>query len=59
VRDLKKAILHRERIGRNNDFDLQVANAQTKEGKDEFMDFLVKNFLDVVNEVLLKRHTLP
>jgi uncharacterized protein YjbK len=54
VWDLKKAILRQERIGRVNDFDLQVANAQTKEGKDEFMDFLVKNFLEVVNEVLLR-----
>lgn len=34
VRDLKKAILHQKRIGKNTDFDLQVTNAQTKEGKD-------------------------
>jgi hypothetical protein len=33
VRDLKKAILHQKRIGKNTDFDLQVTNAQTKEGK--------------------------
>ncbi|XP_021931899.1 E3 ubiquitin-protein ligase RBBP6 isoform X3 [Zootermopsis nevadensis] len=31
VRDLKKAILHQKRIGKNTDFDLQVTNAQTKE----------------------------
>jgi len=44
VRDLKKAILHQKRIGKNTDFDLQVTNAQTKEGKDEFMNFWVKKF---------------
>lgn len=31
VRDLKKAILHQKRIGKNTDFDLQITNAQTKE----------------------------
>jgi hypothetical protein len=36
VRDLKKAILHQKRIGKNTDFDLQVTNAQTKEGKDTY-----------------------
>lgn len=33
VKDLKKAIIHQKRIGKNTDFDLQVTNAQTKEGK--------------------------
>lgn len=32
VKDLKKAIIHQKRIGKNTDFDLQVTNAQTKEG---------------------------
>lgn len=32
VKDLKKSILHQKRIGKTNDFDLQVTNAQTKEG---------------------------
>lgn len=33
VHDLKKSILHQKRIGKNTDFDLQITNAQTKEGK--------------------------
>jgi len=36
--DLKKAI-HQQSMGKNTDFDLQVTDTQTKEGKDEFMDF--------------------
>lgn len=32
VADLKKAIFHQKRIGKNTDFDLQITNAQTKEG---------------------------
>lgn len=32
VSDLKKAIFHQERIGKNMNFDLQITNAQTKEG---------------------------
>jgi len=42
VWDLKKAILHQQLMGKNTDFDLQVMKAQTKEGKDEFMDFWLK-----------------
>ena len=30
--DLKKAIIQQKNLGKNNDFDLQVTNAQTKEG---------------------------
>ena len=37
--DLKKAILRQQLMGKNTDFDLRVTNAQTKEGKDEFVDF--------------------
>lgn len=33
VKDLKNAILQQKRIGKSTDFDLQVTNAQTKEGK--------------------------
>lgn len=33
VKDLKNAIIQQKRIGKNTDFDLQVTNAQTKEGK--------------------------
>lgn len=32
VKDLKNAILQQKRIGKSTDFDLQVTNAQTKEG---------------------------
>lgn len=32
VADLKKAIIHQKRLGKNVDFDLQITNAQTKEG---------------------------
>lgn len=34
VADLKKAIFHQKRIGKNTDFDLQITNAQTKEGNE-------------------------
>lgn len=33
VEDLKKAIVHQKRLGKTQDFDLQITNAQTKEGK--------------------------
>lgn len=33
VRDLKNAIVQQKRIGKNSDFDLQITNAQTKEGE--------------------------
>lgn len=33
VLDLKKAIVHQKRLGKTHDFDLQITNAQTKEGK--------------------------
>lgn len=32
VADLKKAIFHQKRIGKNADFDLLITNAETKEG---------------------------
>lgn len=44
VDDLKKAIIHQKRLGKTQDFDLQITNAQTKEGmcwmlriRDKFM----------------------
>lgn len=40
VADLKKAIFHQKRIGKNTDFDLQITNAQTKEGK--YLIFILK-----------------
>jgi len=42
VADLKKAIFHQKRIGKNTDFDLQITNAQTKEGK--YLNFLRNSF---------------
>lgn len=33
VKDLKNSIIQQKRIGKSTDFDLQVTNAQTKEGK--------------------------
>ena len=39
VRDFKKAIIHQKRIGKNTDFDLQITNAQTKEGMNSFFFF--------------------
>lgn len=33
VKDLKNSILQQKRIGKSTDFDLQVTNAQTKEGR--------------------------
>lgn len=32
VADLKKSIVHQKRLGKTGDFDLQITNAQTKEG---------------------------
>ena len=43
VADLKKAIFHQKRIGKNTDFDLQITNAQTKEGK-KFGKFFLCRF---------------
>ena len=55
VRDLKKAILHQKRIGKNTDFDLQVTNAQTKEGKGKFMDFWLRISWEMATVVLFQR----
>lgn len=33
VSDLKKEIIHHKRLGKVIDYDLQITNAQTKEGK--------------------------
>ncbi|EFN87378.1 Retinoblastoma-binding protein 6 [Harpegnathos saltator] len=58
VADLKKAIFHQKRIGKNTDFDLQITNAQTKEGK--YLTFLLRvlafffcNYLDYVSTTQL------
>lgn len=37
VGDLKKAIIHQKRLGKTVDFDLQITNAQTKEGLCPFL----------------------
>lgn len=33
LKDLKAAIVQQKKIGKGTDFDLQVTNAQTKEGE--------------------------
>lgn len=33
VKDLKRDILHQKQIGKTGDFDLQITNAQTNEGR--------------------------
>ena len=35
--ELKKAIISAKKLGKNTEFDLQVTNAQTKEGKHGFI----------------------
>ena len=39
--DLKKAIIQQKKLGKATDFDLQVINAQTKEGMHSTMQFAV------------------
>ncbi|XP_063698661.1 E3 ubiquitin-protein ligase RBBP6 isoform X2 [Culicoides brevitarsis] len=43
VADLKKAIIHQKRLGKNVDFDLQITNAQTKEEYNEDTALIPKN----------------
>ena len=57
VRDLKKSILQQKRIGKNTDFDLQITNAQTKEGNSDLystynqyfiiLNLIVEYFIEV------------
>lgn len=44
VSDLKKAIVHQKRLGKTTEFDLQITNAQTKEGKHEWK-YLLQLFI--------------
>lgn len=52
VDDLKKAVLHQKRLGKTVDFDLQITNAQTKEGNESigFTEFFHGFFLHVHSE---------
>lgn len=43
VKDLKNAIIQQKRIGKNTDFDLQVTNAQTKEGNTNYSIYMFRN----------------
>lgn len=59
VKDLKNAIIQQKRIGKNTDFDLQVTNAQTKEGKCDlscfdliFLHYFVKSVFAVLSLVI-------
>lgn len=45
VAELKKAIIDQKRLGKNADFDLQIINAQTKEGI--FFEFIILFFTSV------------
>lgn len=53
VKDLKNAIIQQKRIGKNTDFDLQVTNAQTKEGKLYFMYILNILFCYILCQLVL------
>lgn len=37
VKDLKRDILQQKQIGKTGDFDLQITNAQTNEGRRKFL----------------------
>ncbi|XP_034952657.1 E3 ubiquitin-protein ligase RBBP6 [Chelonus insularis] len=51
VADLKKAIFHQKRIGKNTDFDLQITNAQTKEDYVDDNALIAKNTSLIVARV--------
>lgn len=53
VGDLKKAIFHQKRIGKNTDFDLQITNAQTKEDYNDDNALIAKNTSLIVARVPL------
>ncbi|KAK0161701.1 hypothetical protein PV327_008120 [Microctonus hyperodae] len=53
VYDLKKAIFHQKRIGKNIDFDLQVTNAQTKEDYTNDDSLIANNTSLIVSRVPL------
>ncbi|XP_058795388.1 E3 ubiquitin-protein ligase RBBP6 isoform X3 [Phymastichus coffea] len=53
VADLKKAIFHQKRIGKNTDFDLQITNAQTKEDYTDDNILIAKNTSLIVARVPL------
>lgn len=53
VADLKKAIFHQKRIGKNTDFDLQITNAQTKEDYTDDNALIAKNTSLIVARVPL------
>lgn len=50
--DLKKAIIQKK-MGKNNDFDLQVTNAQTKEVYSADTDLVPKNASVIVSRIPL------
>ncbi|KAK0094488.1 hypothetical protein PV326_010724 [Microctonus aethiopoides] len=53
VSDLKKAIFHQERIGKNMNFDLQITNAQTKEEYTDDNALIAKNTSLIISRVPL------
>lgn len=40
VADLKKEIINKKKLGKTQDFDLQITNAQTKEGSFFLFSFI-------------------
>ncbi|KAJ8667352.1 hypothetical protein QAD02_009014 [Eretmocerus hayati] len=53
VGDLKKAIFHQKRIGKNTDFDLKITNAQTKEDYTDENALIAKNTSLIIARVPL------
>uniref|UniRef100_A0A336KWY5 CSON000836 protein n=1 Tax=Culicoides sonorensis TaxID=179676 RepID=A0A336KWY5_CULSO len=56
VADLKKAIVHQKRLGKNVDFDLQISNAQTKEEYNEDSMLIPKNTSLIIARIPLAPH---
>lgn len=49
VKDLKRDILHQKQIGKTGDFDLQITNAQTNEGRPLNLGSWCWNLFDCVS----------
>jgi hypothetical protein len=56
IADLKTAITQQKRIGKTSDFDLQITNAQTKEGKQSYIftnDYFISIFFQSTTITML------
>lgn len=56
VADLKKEIINKKKLGKTQDFDLQITNAQTKEGKLNSIKILL--FLIYCSWISLIQHSV-